>query len=74
MNKDLVKRFAEKYPEINDLFEKHQKLENKVDELSQKAYLTPEEEIKLKELKREKLYIKEKIYKIIKTNEGIEID
>ncbi|WP_028841422.1 DUF465 domain-containing protein [Thermodesulfobacterium hveragerdense] len=74
MDKELVKKFSDKYPEISELLEKHQEMENKVAELSQKAYLTPEEEVKLKELKKEKLYIKEKIYKIIKTNEGIEID
>ncbi|AIH04272.1 MULTISPECIES: DUF465 domain-containing protein [Thermodesulfobacterium] len=74
MDKELVKKFADKYPEINELLEKHQEMENQVAELSQKPYLTPEEEVKLKELKKEKLYIKEKIYKIIKTKEGIEID
>jgi hypothetical protein len=74
MDKELVKKFADKYPEINELLEKHQEMENQVAELSQKPYLTPEEEVKLKELKKEKLYIKEKIYKIIKTKEGIKID
>ena len=74
MNREVVKKFSEKYPDVKELFEKHQFLENEVTQLSQKNYLTPEEEIKVKQLKKEKLYIKEQIYKLIKKYEGIEID
>ncbi|MCD6490167.1 MAG: YdcH family protein [Thermodesulfobacterium sp.] len=74
MNKEVVKRFGEKYPDVKELFEKHQSLENEVAQIFQKNYLTPEEEIKVKHLKREKLYIKEQIYRLIKQYEGIEID
>ncbi|MBO8143765.1 MAG: YdcH family protein [Thermodesulfobacterium sp.] len=74
MNREVVKKFSEKYPDVKELFEKHQFLENEVTQISQKNYLTPEEEIKVKQLKKEKLYIKEQIYKLIKKYEGIEID
>lgn len=74
MNKETVKEFSKKYPEIKELFEKHQALENEVAQISQKVYLTPDEEVRVKQLKREKLYIKEQIYKLIKKYEGIEID
>lgn len=74
MDKEVVKEFSKRYPEIKELFEKHQALENEVAKISQKAYLTPDEELKVKQLKREKLYIKEQIYKLIKKYEGIEID
>ena len=74
MDKELIRKFSEKYEDIRDLFEKHQVLENEVAQISQKNYLTPEEELKVKQLKREKLYIKEQIYKLIKKYEGIEID
>jgi uncharacterized protein YdcH (DUF465 family) len=74
MDKDLIKEFSRKYADIKDLFEKHQALENEVTKISQKNYLTPEEEIKVKQLKKEKLYIKEQIYRLIKKYEGIEID
>jgi uncharacterized protein YdcH (DUF465 family) len=74
MDKEVVKEFSKRYPEIKELFEKHQALENEVAQISQKAYLTPDEELKVKQLKREKLYIKEQIYKLIKKYEGIEID
>jgi len=74
MNKEIIKEFSKKYPDIKDLFEKHQALENEVAQISQKIYLTPEEEIRVKQLKKEKLYIKEQIYKLIKKYEGIEIE
>ncbi|MCD6548559.1 MAG: YdcH family protein [Thermodesulfobacterium sp.] len=74
MNREVVKKFSEKYPDVKELFEKHQFLENEVTQISQKNYLTPEEEIKVKQLKKEKLYIKEQIYKLIKKYEGVEID
>jgi len=74
MNREVVKKFSEKYPDVKELFEKHQFLENEVTQISQKNYLTPEEEIKVKQLKKKKLYIKEQIYKLIKKYEGIEID
>jgi len=74
MNKEIVKEFSKKYPDIKDLFEKHQALENEVAQISQKIYLTPEEELRVKQLKKEKLYIKEQIYKLIKKYEGIEIE
>lgn len=74
MDKETIKEFSKKYPEIKDLFEKHQALENEVAQISQKSYLTPEEELRMKKLKKEKLYIKEQIYKLIKKYEGIEID
>jgi uncharacterized protein YdcH (DUF465 family) len=74
MDKEFVKKFVEKYPEIKELFERHQALEKKLEELNKKKYFTQEEEMKVKELKKEKLHIKEKIYTLIKEYEGIEID
>ncbi len=66
MEKDLVKVFAEKYDDIRALFEKHQSLERELEELSKKIYLTTEEEIREKQIKLEKLHLKEKIYELIK--------
>jgi len=74
MEKEVIKQFSQKYPDIKELFEKHQALDNEVSQISQKIYLTPEEELKLKQLKKEKLYIKEQLYRLIKKYEGIEID
>ncbi len=74
MDKETIIEFSKRYPEIKELFEKHQALENEVAQISQKAYLTPEEEAKVKQMKKEKLYIKEQIYKLLKKYEGVEID
>lgn len=74
MDKEVIKEFSKKYPDIKELFEKHQALESEVAQISQKSYLTPEEELRVKQLKKEKLYIKEQIYKLIKKYEGINID
>lgn len=70
MDKELVKKYAEKYPEIKELFEKHQRLEKELESLIKRPYLTIEEELKEKRIKKEKLYIKEKIYQLIKKYKG----
>ena len=64
MDKELVKTFAEKYEDVRELFEKHQSLEKELEELSKKLYLTTEEEIREKQIKLEKLHLKEKIYAV----------
>ena len=74
MDKEFVKKFAEKYQDIKELFEKHQELEKEVEAFNKKRYLTAEEEARLKQIKKEKLQIKEKIYTLIKEYEGIEIE
>ncbi len=66
MDKELVKQFAEKYEDIKKLYEKHQSLEKELEELAKRPYLTTEEEIREKQIKLEKLYLKEKIYELIK--------
>ncbi len=69
MDKELIKKYAEKYPDIKELFERHQKLEKELERLVKKIYLTTEEELKEKQIKKEKLYLKEKIYQLIKKYE-----
>ncbi|MFN4197202.1 MAG: YdcH family protein [Caldimicrobium sp.] len=66
MDKETIKSFAEKYEDIRELFERHQSLERELEELNKKLYLTTEEEIREKQIKLEKLTLKEKIYALIK--------
>ena len=66
MDKELVKQFAEKYQDIKELFEKHQNLEKELEEYIKRPYLTPEEEMREKQIKLEKLYLKERIFELIK--------
>jgi uncharacterized protein YdcH (DUF465 family) len=63
MDKELVKQFAEKYQDIKELFEKHQSLEKELENYVKRPYLTPEEEMRET---IEKLYLKERIYELIK--------
>ena len=39
MDKEFVKKFVEKYPEIKELFERHQALEKELEELNKKNIL-----------------------------------
>ncbi len=66
MDKELVKSYAERYQDIRELFEKHQSLERELEELIKKPYLTTEEEIREKQIKLEKLHLKERIFELIK--------
>ena len=61
----IVEELLEKNEEFKKLWEEHEELNRMVDEMSQKVYLTPDEEIKLKELKLKKLKGKEKLVEMI---------
>ncbi len=61
----IVEELLKFNDEFKKLWEEHEELDRIVDEMSEKVYLTPEEEIKLKELKLKKLKGKEKLVEII---------
>ena len=61
----LIEELLENNEEFRLLWEEHEKLDKIVDEMSGKVYLTPEEEVKLKELKLKKLKGKEILVEII---------
>lgn len=64
--KELIRSFAEKYEDIRVLYVRHQELEKELEELVRRPYLTPEEEIREKQIKLEKLHLKERIFELIK--------
>jgi len=70
MDKELVKQYAERNPEIRELFERHQALERELEELVHKAYLTAEEELRKKQIQKEKLALKDRIHELIKREGG----
>ncbi len=74
MDKELIKELSEKYEDIKELFEKHQELDKELQKLAKRPYLSPEEEKKEKEMKLEKLKIKEKIVELVKKYEGISME
>jgi len=47
--------------DVESLMEAHRSLDEKVNDLSNKAHLTPEEDLELHQLKKEKLRLKDKI-------------
>ncbi len=61
----IIEELLETNEEFKKLWEEHEELDRIVDEMSEKVYLTPEEEIKLKELKLKKLKGKEKLVEMI---------
>ncbi len=70
MDKELVKQYAEKDPQIKELFEKHQALERELEELVKKPYLSSQEEWRKKQIQKEKLALKDQIYALIKQQGG----
>ncbi|OAQ20208.1 YdcH family protein [Thermosulfurimonas dismutans] len=70
MDKELVKQYAQKNPEVKELFEKHQALERELEELVRKAYLSADEEVRKKQIQKEKLALKDQIYELIKREGG----
>jgi uncharacterized protein YdcH (DUF465 family) len=61
----IVEELLNSNEEFKTLWEQHEELDSKVDEMSQRVYLTSEEEVVLKRLKLLKLRGKEKIVEII---------
>ncbi len=61
----IIEELLETNEEFKKLWEEHEELDRIVDEMSGKVYLTPEEEVKLKELKLKKLKGKEKLVEMI---------
>ena len=61
----IVEELLNSNEEFKTLWEQHEELDSKVDEMSQRVYLTSEEEVVLKRLKLLKLRGKEEIVEII---------
>lgn len=52
-------------PEIDALVREHRSLDEQVTDLTAKAHLTPEEDLELHRLKKEKLLLKDRIEAVI---------
>ena len=62
---EIVEKLMETNEEFRALKEKHAQLEERLEELQKKVYLTVEEEIEVKSIKRQKLELKDKMNEII---------
>lgn len=65
-DKELIRSYAERFEDIRDLYTRHQELEKELKQLAKRPYLTPEEELREKQIKLEKLHIKERIFELIR--------
>lgn len=61
----IIEELLQSNEEFKALWEEHEKLNKKVDEMSSRVYLTSEEEVELKRLKLLKLRGKEKLVEYI---------
>jgi len=55
--------------EFRRLYEKHQEYEQELDALAKKGFLSPEEELRVAEVKKKKLSIKDQMLVIAKKHE-----
>ncbi|MBI4915800.1 MAG: DUF465 domain-containing protein [Acidobacteria bacterium] len=63
---ELREQLAQQNPEFRRLLEEHQARDNRLKELSQKGWLTSEEEQEEKRLKKEKLQLKDKMESMLR--------
>jgi len=64
-DKELIKKIIKIHPELNKHLEEHAQYDKKIKELDNSPYLTPEQELEKKKLKKFKLAKKDTIEKIL---------
>jgi hypothetical protein len=62
---DQLEALRKTDPEVDTLVRKHRSLDEQVTSLSEKPFLTPEEDVELHRLKKEKLRLKDKLEAVI---------
>ena len=68
---ELIQKLINSDADFAELYKKHRELEEKVDELERKVYLTSQQEIELRRLKREKLRTRDQIEEILRANKKV---
>ena len=66
LEKKLLDEYLEKDLKLKDLFDEHRRLEKRLSKLSKKSFLTSEEEVEERKLKKEKLLGRDAISHILK--------
>lgn len=66
--KKIRDRLLKENPEFKTVFKQHQEIDIKLGKISQKSFLSEEEKLEEKELKKKKLILKDKIYYLIYEN------
>ena len=65
---DLIRSLAPANPELDQLWREHLELEGQLDQLGQRRYLTPEEQVERKRLQKIKLAGRDRIEVILATH------
>ncbi len=63
---EIVEVLKRENAEFMRLYQEHRELDHQLAELARKHYLTPEEEVEEKRIKKEKLYRKDKIAELVR--------
>jgi len=63
--KELKELLIKENEEFKEVYERHQKCEKKLDQLKKKDFLTDQDRLKERELKKKKLALKDKMYVIM---------
>jgi uncharacterized protein len=64
----LLNKLVSENMEFKSLYDEHNELKNQVEELNNRKFLTPEQEIDKKKLQKKKLSTKDKIMEIVGEN------
>ena len=62
---ELVEKYRSQDGELQALWDEHQRFERELEKIASKPYLTPSEDLSMKELKKKKLAGKTKIQQIL---------
>lgn len=63
---EIVEVLKRENAEFMRLYQEHRELDHQLAEMARKHYLTPEEEVEEKRIKKEKLYRKDKIAELVR--------
>ncbi|SDN32933.1 hypothetical protein SAMN04488516_101416 [Desulfonauticus submarinus] len=69
---ELIAKYSDKDPELKSLWEDHLEYEKKLEKFESKPFLTPEEELEVKELKKMKLAGKTKLLALLNKYKDME--
>lgn len=61
----VLKRLISEDPDFKDAFEKHKEYNIKIDRMEKREFLSAEDELEMKELKKKKLTLKDKLEKMV---------
>tara|TARA_B100000686_G_scaffold326695_1_gene384787 strand:+ start:813 stop:1040 length:228 start_codon:yes stop_codon:yes gene_type:complete len=64
IDQTLLGKLINESPEFKKLFDEHTNLKNRVEEMNQRKFLSPKEELEKKNIQKQKLMFKDQLSKI----------